>query len=237
MNINNIIKDQYPNLLAATGVAGFITAVVMAAKAAPKAEYELDLLEEKQAEWSVLDKARAVAPIYAPAAGMILISTACIVASNRAHRHRYASLLAIYSIGEKTLQRWQASVLEEVGEKKFEKVRERVVSPDDNPVPTAILLDEDRVVFFDVFSGRYFRMNSVESVRRIINDMNDQLLAGDWISLNDLYFELGLERTEYGDELGWAAYHGTIQADFDSFLKNDRPCVSVSFIVKPRKEY
>ncbi len=234
MKINNIIKDQYPNLLAATGVAGFITAVVMAAKAAPKAK---DILEEIEEDAPLLDKARAVAPVYAPTAGMILISTACIVASNRAHRHRYASLLAIYSIGERTLQKWQTSVLEEVGEKKFEKVRERVVSPDDNPVPTAILLDEDRVVFFDVFSGRYFRMNSVESVRRIINDMNDQLLAGDWISLNDLYFELGLERTEYGDELGWAAYHGTIQADFDSFLKNDRPCVSVSFIVKPRKEY
>lgn len=233
----NIIRDQYPNLLAAAGVGGFITAAIMAAKAAPKAEYELDLLEEKQAEWSMLDKAKAVAPIYAPTVGMILISTACIVASNRAHRHRYAGLLALYSIGEKTLQKWQKSIVEEVGEKKYEKVRERTVSPDEDPVPTAILLDEDRVLFFDVFSGRYFRMNSVESVRRIINNLNDQLLSGDWISLNDLYFELGLERTEYGDEMGWASYHGTIQIDFDSFLKEDRPCVSLSFIVKPKKEY
>lgn len=218
-------------------MAGFITSVIMAAKAAPKAEYELDLLEERQAEWSRLDQVKAVAPVYAPAAGMILISTACIVASNRAHRHRYASLLALYSIGEKTLQKWQTSVLEEVGEKKYEKVRERTVSPNEDPVPTAILLDEDRVMFFDVFSGRYFRLNSVETVRRIVNDMNDQLLSGDWISLNEFYFELGLERTEYGDDIGWAAYQGTIQIDFDSFLKEDRPCVSISFIVKPMKEY
>jgi hypothetical protein len=167
---------------------------------------------------------------------MILISTACIVASSRAHRHRYAGLLAIYSIGERTLQKWQSSVLEEVGPKKYEKVRERVVSPDENPVPTAILLDEDRVLFFDTYTGRYFRKNSVETIRRKVNDLNDQLLTGDWISLNDFYFELGLERVDFGDEVGWTSYHGTIQVEYDSFIKDDRPCISVSFLVKP-KEY
>ena len=233
----NVLQDNYPSLMAAAGVAGFITSVVMAAKAAPKAEHELDLLEQGQAEWSMLDKVKAVAPVYAPTAGMIMISTACIVASNRAHRHRYASLLALYSIGEKTLQKWQSSVLEEVGPKKYDKVRERVVSPDENPVPTAVLLDEDRVLFFDTFSGRYFRLNSVETVRRVVNDLNDQLLSGDWITLNEFYFELGLERVEFGDDWGWAAYQGTIQVDFDSFIKEDRPCVSISFVVKPNKEY
>lgn len=233
MNITNIIKDQYPNLLAATGVAGFITAVIMSAKATPKAE---NILEELEEDAPLLEKAKALAPVYAPTAGMILISTACIVASGRAYRHRYASLLAIYSIGEKTLQKWQSSVLEEVGEKKFEKVRERVVAPDENPVPTAILLDEDRVLFFDTYTGRYFRLNSVETIRRKVNDLNDRLLTGDWISLNEFYFELGLERVDFGDEVGWVSYQGTIQVEFDPFIKDDRPCVSVSFIVKP-KEY
>ena len=230
----NILKDQYPNILSALGVTGFITSVIMAAKAAPTAK---DILDEADEETPLIEKVKAVAPVYAPTAGMILISTACIVASNRAHRHRYASLLALYSIGEKTLQKWQSSVLEEVGPKEYEKVRERVVSPDENPVPTAVLLDEDRVLFFDKFSGRYFRLNSVETVRRVVNDLNDQLLSGDWISLNEFYFELGLERVEFGDDWGWAAYQGAIQVDFDSFIKEDRPCVSISFIVKPNKEY
>lgn len=228
------LRDQYPNLVAAAGVAGFISSVVMAAKAAPKANQILDEFEE---DAPLYDKVKAIAPVYAPTVGMILISTACIVASNRAHRHRYAGLLALYSIGEKSLQKWQESIVEEVGEKKFEKVRERVVSPNEDPVPAAILLDEDRVLFFDVFSGRYFRMNSVETARRIINDLNDQILSGDWVSLNELYFHLGLERVEFGDDIGWAAYHGTIQAQFDALLKGDRPCVSISFVVKPIKEY
>ena len=230
----NILKEQYPNILSALGVTGFITSVVMAAKAAPMAK---DILDEADEETTLLEKAKAVAPVYAPTAGMILISTACIVASNRAHRHRYASLLALYSIGEKSLQKWQSSVLEEVGPKKYEKVRERVVSPDENPVPTAVLLDEDRVLFFDTFTGRYFRLNSVETVRRIVNNLNDQLLSGDWISLNEFYYELGLERVDFGDDVGWAAYQGTIQVDFDSFIKDDRPCISLSFVVKPNKEY
>ena len=227
------ITDHYPNILSALGVTGFITSVIMAAKAAPQAK---GILEEADEETPLIEKIKAVAPLYAPTAGMILISTACIVASNRAHRHRYASLLALYSIGEKTLQKWQDSVLEEVGPKKAEKVRERVVSPNEDPVPTAILLDQDRVLFFDTFTGRYFRTNSVETVRRKINDLNEQLLTGDWISLNEFYYELGLERVDFGDECGWSSYQGNIQVEFDSFIKDDGPVVSISFMVKP-KEY
>ena len=135
-----------------------------------------------------------------------------------------------------TLQRWQNAVVDEVGQKKYEKVRERVVSPEE-PVPTGMLLDESKVVCFDVFSGRYYKTDSIETVRRIINDLNDRLIVGDFVALNELYYELGLDRVEFGDDVGWLLHDHdeTIKVSFDPFMKDDRPVVSVSFTVKPRK--
>lgn len=234
MKIENFIQEQYPGFMVVAGITGFITSVVMTAKSAPKAN---KILEELDEDAPFLEKVKAVAPVYAPVAGMVLISTACVLASNRAYKNRYASLLAIYSISERRLEKWQNSVLEEIGPKRYEKVRERVVSPpEDASVPTAILLDEDRVLFYDSFSGRYFRTNSVETVRRKINNLNEQLLTGDWVSLNEFYYELGLDPVQFGDDMGWSAYDATIQVNFDSFIKDDRPVISISFVARP-KEY
>jgi len=243
MKIKNKMKSQSPAILAGLGCLGFITAAIMAAKAALKAE---ELLEKENYEnhglpfthsipWPA--KIKAVAPVYAPTMGMILLSTGCIVASNRIHHYRYASLLALYSIGEKSLQKWQSAVVDEVGQKKYDKVRERTVTPDE-PVPAGILLDDSRVVCFDVFSGRYFKTDSVETIRRNINDLNDRLIAGEFVSLNELYYEFGLDRVEFGDECGWLLHDHdeTIKVTFDPFMKDDRPVVSISFVVKP-KEY
>lgn len=240
MKVKNTLTSQSPTILAALGCLGFITSVVMSARATPKAVSTLKNLGVTylgKNKVTKLEKVKAIAPIYAPTVGMMLVSTACIVGSSRIHRYRYASLLALYSIGEKSLQRWQNAVVDEVGQKKYEKVRERVVSPDEGTIPTGVLLDESKVVFFDVFSGRYFKTDSVETVRRIVNDLNDRLIVGDFVALNELYYELGLDRVEFGDEVGWLLHDHdeTIKVTFDPFMKDDRPVVSVSFVVKPRK--
>ena len=230
MKLKNRLTTQSPAILAVLGCVGFITSVVMSAKATPKA---IEVLEEMPEDSPTMDKIKAVGPVYAPTVGMILLSTACIVGSNRISRYRYASLLALYSIGEKSLQRWQKAVLDEVGEKKYENVRERVISPED-PIPTVIMMDDERVLFFDSYSGRYFRTDSVETVRKIVNDLNDLLFQEDFVSLNEFYFEIGLPSVEFGDEAGWNVADGSIQVTYDAFIKNDKPCISVSFVLSPK---
>jgi hypothetical protein len=232
MKVKQTLHNNSPTILAAFGVVGFISAIVMTAKAAPKAER---VLEDVPEDAPIVEKIKAVSPIYAPTAGMILISTACIVGSNRIHRYRYASLLALYSIGEKTLERWQESTLEAVGKKKFEKVEERVREPRDDP-PSSMIIDDNRVLFYDLFSGRHFHGNSIESVRKVVNDLNDQMYSEDFASVNDFYYGVGLDRMEYGSEWGWNIADGAVTVEFDAFIKNERPVVSVSFPTRP-KEY
>jgi hypothetical protein len=95
-------------------------------------------------------------------------------------------------------------------------------------------MDDERVLFFDVYSGRYFQTDSVETVRKVVNDLNDRLFAEDFVPLNDFYFGVGLPNVEFGDEVGWHVIDGSVQVKYDSFLKNDRPGVTVSFELKPR---
>ena len=231
MKFKSEIDKRTPTILAALGIAGFITSIVMAAKATPAA---VDILGEQPKDSSTLEKARAVAPVYAPTVGMALVASACIVGSNNIHTYRHASLLTIYSLGEKSLQKWQTSVLDEVGKKKFEKVRERVISPE-GPIPGGLLMDEDRVLFYDAYSGRYFRSDSVETIRKVINDLNDQLHSEDFVCLNDLYYLVNLPPTEFGNDVGWHISNGSIQVAYDSFLYRDKPCVSISFTLIPKK--
>lgn len=230
MKVKQTLTNNSPTILAALGVTGFLGAILMTAKAAPKAVKVL----EKHNDSTTIEKVKAVAPIYAPTAGMILVSTACIVGSNRIHGYRYASLLALYSIGQQTLDRWQDAVLDEVGKKKYEKVRERVVEPEGEP-PISIMVDEERVLFYDVFTGRYFRGDSIEIVRKVANDMTDRMFGEDYVSLNDYYYGVGLDRVEFGDDWGWNIADGAMTVEFDAFIRNERPVVSVTFNLQPKK--
>ena len=230
MNLKSQLHNNSPTILAGLGVLGFLGAIVMTAKAAPKAERKLKHLPQNA---TLKDKVKVVTPVYAPVAGMALISTACIVGSNRIHNYRYGALLALYSIGQQSLERWQDSALEVVGQKKFEKIVERDREPREMPPPSPIM-DDERVIFWDNFSGRWFRAPSIESVRKVVNDINEKMFREDWAHVNDFYSGVGLEPMEYGDEWGWDLAYGACEVAFDAFIKEERPVVSVTFRLKPR---
>ena len=232
MNIRSEVEKNSPLILATFGVIGFVTATVMSAKVTPMAT---QVLKKLPRDATHVEKARILAPIYAPTAGMLLISTACIVASSRLYKQRYLSLLALYSIGEQTLKKWQESIIEEVGPKKAEKVRERVVAPV-GPIPKHLGISDNVTLFYDDWSGRYFEVRSIEVIRQIVNDLNETLLIEDFVVLNDFYYLLELPPVQIGDSVGWAVMNGNIEIVYDSKIHDDRPCISISFRVDP-KEY
>ena len=64
------------------------------------------------------------------------------------------------------------------------------------------------------------------------------MLSEMYISLNELYYELGLRCTEQGNELGFNINDGLIDIDFSAILSDDeRPCVVLSYRVAPRYGY
>lgn len=229
MNLSNVLRNNSPTILASLGVIGFVASVVMSAKATPAAMEVLDDLPEEAGK---SDKFRALVPIYAPTAALVLMSAACVAGSGHLHNYRYGAVLALYSMSERTLSRWKTAALSEVSKKNYEKIRDKVITPDED-IPEEMREDDGQTLFFDVYTGRFFKSDSLETVRRVVNDLNESMYADDFVPLNDFYYGIGLPDVQFGGAVGWTIGNGNISMAYDAFLNNNLPCISVTFDTSP----
>ena len=86
----------------------------------------------------------------------------------------------------------------------------------------------------DSFSGRYFN-SDIEKFRRSINEFIQNRLQDMWVTLNDLYYELGLSSTKLGDLLGWDMDTGNVKVSFSTQLTEEgEPCLVLNYDVAPK---
>ena len=59
-----------------------------------------------------------------------------------------------------------------------------------------------------------------------------------YVSLSDLYDELGIPHTKISDELGWNLDEGLIEVSFDSIVGEDgTPSLVMDYTVAPRYDF
>jgi hypothetical protein len=86
-------------------------------------------------------------------------------------------------------------------------------------------------------SGRYFKSDR-EVIKKAENELNRQMLSDTYVSLNEFYDLIGLNRITIGDDLGWYVNDGYLKLQFSSHLANDgTPCLVIDYIVAPRYDY
>lgn len=170
---------------------------------------------------------------YLPSAGVALLSATMIIMANHISTRRTAALASLYSIAETTLREYQEKVTETVGKKKAALIKGDLDQKklDDNP------LDEEEIIYsrdggdtlcYESLSGRYF-YSTIEAIRRAENRYNQSLLSDQLKTLNELYYEFGLEGTELGDKAGWDISNGMVELEFSAKIaKGDVPCVVIS---------
>jgi hypothetical protein len=253
-NLGRTIDRNSPTILTALGVAGLVSTVILAIKATPKAEailfHEADF---RRKEWSEqTGEIEEVCPTdsftpieiveltwkeYIPTVVMGAITISCMIGANHISLRRNAALASLLSIAETTLHEYQEKVKEQIGEKKEEKIRGEIAQDklDANPPDekTIILTGKGDYLCFDNFSGRYFR-SDIETLRRAENAFNQRLLRQGWLSINEFYDEIGLERIDLGDEMGWIAERQLLELKFDSKNAKDyEPALVVNYRVSP----
>lgn len=236
-----------PTILTALGVAGLITTVVMAIKATPKALEALEMEKKyRSSDYQDPDYNAPIEPLdaieltwkfYVPTAIMGVATIGCIIGSNHINLRRNAALASLFSITETALKEYQAKVVETIGEKKEEKIQSEIAQDkiDKNPVEekTVVLTEKGNYLCFDSFSARYFR-SDVEMLRKAENVFNQHLLREGWLSINEFYYEIGLEPIELGDEMGWIAERALLELKFNSKMaKDNEPCLVVDYRVSP----
>lgn len=179
---------------------------------------------------------------YIPAAIIGAGSIACIIGGTVQGQKRLAALSALYSMSEQALKEYREATKEVVGEKNTEKISDKIAEdklkmhkcPDDLVLNTG----QGITLFFDSWTGRYFRSN-IDFVKRLVNDYNSAIIHGDTVSLNEWYGSLSLPQVSSaaGDEIGWD-YDALIDIAYHSKLnENDEPCVVLDFTERPRMLY
>lgn len=246
-DVKEVMSKHSPELLTGIGIAGMITTTVLAVKATPKA---LDLIEQKREELypdstqhlSPVETVKATWKCYVPAAVTGVGAVACLIGASSVNLRRNAALATAYNLSTTALAEYKDKVIETIGEKKEKAIRDKVAEERINKEPvnnSAIIVSgTGNTRCFDTITKRRFT-SDIEQIKRIVNELNRQMINGqDYISLNEFYYELGLDGCAVGDELGWNVTRGLIELDFSAQLDADGvPCIVIDYTVVPKRGY
>lgn len=241
------VSKHSPEILTGLGIAGMITTTILAVRATPKA---LQLIEQKKEELDlpVDEKMKPIEIVkvawkpYIPATVTGLISVSCLIGASSVSMRRNAALATAYKLSESALTEYRDKVLTEVGEKKEQLIREKVAQDnlDKNPVTNneVIITGKGDTLCYDYMSKRYFTFD-IEKLRRVENELNKRMIhdiCGN-VSLNEFYDEIGLERVEYGDDIGWNTDELIDIGISPGMTDDDKPCIVVKHHVAPKYKY
>lgn len=259
-SINKGLTKHSPEILTGIGIAGMITTTVLAVKATPKA---LELIEEdrkKRIHDATIEEARKwseeggikIKPVeyvkmcwkpYIPAAITCAVSIGCLIGANSVHAKRNAALATAYQLSTAALSEYKDKVVETIGVEKEKTIRDAISKDkvENNPSSdTKIYITGNGTsLFYDPLSDRYFE-SDLENVRKVINDLNWKMTYGAemYVSLSELYDELGLKHTKISDKIGWKVSDGNIDLDISAQVSDDgRPCLVIDFLKAPTYDF
>ena len=237
-SVRTSMAKHSPEILTGIGIAGMITTTVMAVRATPKA---LILIEERKEELEVADVVKTTWLCYIPAAITGTLSIACLIGASSVNAKRNAALATAYTLSESALKDYQGKVVEMFGEKKHETVKDAVAKDkiEKNPVVTREVINTEKgnKLCYDTISGRYFK-GDIDKIKKAECELNRQMRDEMYVSLNDFYYEVGLDNIKIGDELGWNIDNGYINLSFSSQLAGDgTPCLVIDYSIAPRYDF
>lgn len=239
-----LAKRNSPQILLATGIAGFVTTVVVAVKTGPtitsihsfyknKRNHEAD----PEARMHLIEnEARDLVKPVVPLVLMTGASIGCVIGSSHIQAKRGAALMAAYSLSEKTFETYKEKVLEKLGE---DGEREIMQETSDKIAKEEVPFDEDysysvgpdgKVLCYDVVTGKFFH-STKEEIREAEGAINKRLINESIVPLSYFFMELGIEdHSEVGEALGWDITRATPDIYFTSMLDDQsRPCLVLNY--------
>lgn len=254
-NVKEFTQKNSPALLTGVGVAGLFATAYMVYKASPKIHALLedyrDVIKECETKEEKRDNTKEMlkqlAPMALPPVGMAVATSAAIIGSNTISARRVAVLSAAYSMSSEALKTLQMKTEELFDPKKVQKVKEAVAQKkldkknvDTTQLEDVILTRSGDVLCMDSYSGRLFRSNA-QHIGQAVNELSADVQTDMYVSLNDFYDKIWLDRVPMGDDFGWNVddlHHGQLSIDLSTALTKDKqPCLVINYDVSPRMDY
>ena len=242
--MKKFLRRNSSTILTCIGAAGVVATSVMAVKATPKALTLLEnAKEEKGEELTKFEMVKVVGPSYIPTIITGVATIACIFGSNVISRHQQATLMSAYALLDSSYKEYRKKVDDLYGEEAGQQVREEIAK--DKYTGDGTLEDDDKELFYDFYSGRYFE-STKEEVLRAEYETNRALYVNGCVGVNEFYEFLGIDpRPEY-DEIGWTCgqlesmyWHTWIEFDHTETIIDDSdehdglPCTIVYMPLEP----
>jgi hypothetical protein len=226
------LKKNGPTLLTGSGLVGFGVTTVLVGKAVlraqdtvlnfkyHKSEIELNKDNDEKNEHAkkvgelYISTTKDLTRIFGPAILTGVVSAACIVSAHGLMKRREASLVAAYAALDAGFKTYRKRIQEELGEaKELELYRGVRSSKEDvNDAGAACVIneyDDERpspyARFFDQTSQNWTKTPEYNLMFLTAQQQwaNDQLRARGHVFLNEIYDNLGMERTQAGQIVGW----------------------------------
>lgn len=245
-DIRSGLSKHSPEILTGIGIAGMITTTVLAVKATPKA---LQMIEEKKEEenkeqLTVIETVKTTWKPYIPAVVTGTVSVACLIGANSVNLKRNAALATAYQLSSTALADYKEKLVEVVGEKKEKVILDKIAQDkvDKNPVESTnvIITGNGKTLCHDPQFGQYFE-STLDDIKRAVTELNYRMVdqGEEYVSLNDFYDELGVDRIDVGEQLGWnVGRDGKIVVHTSAAIaKNDIPCIVIHYEVAPKYDY
>ena len=239
-----VLTKYSPGILTGIGIAGMIGATFMAVKATPKALYLIETKKEESEveELTTIETIKTCWKCYIPATLTTVLSAVCLIGASTVSAKRNAALATAYSISEAALREYQEKVVEVIGEKKEKAVRDAVAKDqiERDPVTKSevVIIDSNsNTLCYEPLSGRYFK-STIDKIKKAEIKLDRQMIQEMYVSLNDFYWEIGLDGTDLGDQMGWNLSKGYMDLSFSSQLADDgTPCAVIVYGIPPVYDY
>ena len=230
-------------ILTCVGGIGVVATSVMAVRATPKAVQLLQQAEEdKNEQLTTIEKVKVAGPVYIPAIIAGASTLACIFGANILNKRQQAALMSAYALLETSYKDYKNKVAELYGKEADAQVNKELAK--DKYKESDIEVEDDKQLFYDMFSQRYFQSTMADVIKAEYN-LNRELSFGCVATVNQFYDFLGIPPIEGGDVIGWSsdsnfeAYWQT-WIDFThqkTFIDDDLECYIITMFAEPSTRY
>lgn len=205
------LKKNSSTILTVIGAVGVVATAVAAVKATPKATKRVEKATNKKGEkLNTMEVVVAAAPAYIPTAAIGASTIICIFSANALNKRQQAAITSAYAIASRAYSEYRGKVKELLGDETDIQIREAIAKEkrDEDcvayaPGITTLASKGEKMLCYDEYRGKYFEA-SMEEVLNAEYHLNRNFSFRGYASLNEFYEFLGLEKTDFGDVLGWS---------------------------------
>jgi hypothetical protein len=226
-----MVQKHSPEILVATGIAGVVTAGVLAAKATlhlepiiDRAKEDLEVIHELHSESDekaayakeltkiYFKRGTQIVKLYGPSVTLAAASIGCILAAHGILKKRNAALVAAYNVLQDGFQKYRDRVVEELGEEKDRDfllgLRDEIVQDESgNDVKIKVKTGDPSIYarFFDESNPNWEKKpeHNLYFLKCHQTFANQKLQAQGHLFLNEVYDSLGMPRSSAGAVVGW----------------------------------